>query len=92
MSFDEGLGIFLWALLPVWAIVNIVGYRNGKRSLPMTAGFILVWIGIAADVPLPTVAPGLAFMHSKASILTTLGLLIILVSMLMERKKKAKSP
>ena len=91
MSFDEGLGVLLWVILPILATVVIVGYRRGKWSLAMTAGFILLGFGIAADVPLPTVAPSLAFVHSKASIITTLGLLIMLVSMLVERKKKTKS-
>ena len=91
MSFDEGLGIFLWVIVIIAAILVIVDYRRNKRCLAMTAGLILLGIGIAADVPLPTVAPSLAFVHSKASIITAIGSLIILVSMLVERKKKTKS-
>ena len=80
MEFDEGLGIFLWVLVIVAVIVLIVNYRKGKIGLAMTAGFILLGIGIAGDVPLPTVAPGLAYLHSKASLLTFLCLLLILGS------------
>ena len=80
MEFDEGLGISLWVLVIVAVIVLIVNYRKGKIGLAMTAGFILLGIGIAGDVPLPTVAPGLAYLHSKASLLTFLGLLLILGS------------
>jgi len=80
MEFDEGLGILLWVLVIVAVIVLIVNYRKGKIGLVMTAGFILLGIGIAGDVPLPTVAPGLAYLHSKASLLTFLGLLLILGS------------
>lgn len=91
MEFDEGLGIFLWVIVIIGAIAVIVNYRRGKMSLAMTAGSILLGIGVAADVPLPTVAPGLAFLHSKASIIATLGLLIILVSLLVGLEKKKKS-
>jgi hypothetical protein len=80
VEFDEGLGILLWVLVIVAVIVLIVNYRKGKIGLAMTAGFILLGIGIAGDVPLPTVAPGLAYLHSKASLLTSLGLLLILGS------------
>ena len=80
MGFDEGLGILLWVLVIVAVIVLIVKYRKGKMGLAMTAGFILLGIGIAGDVPLPTVAPGLAHLHSKASLLSCLGLLLILGS------------
>jgi hypothetical protein len=80
MGFDEGLGIFFWVVLIVMAIILIVDYRKGKRGLAMTAGWILFGLGIAGDVPLPTVAPGLANLHSKASLLTFIGLLLILGS------------
>ena len=80
MGFDEGLGICLWVLLIVAVIVLIVDYRKGKRGLAMTAGWIVFGLGIAGDVPLPTVAPGLAYLHSKASLLAFLGLLLILGS------------
>ena len=90
MSFDEGLGIFLWVLFVIWVFVVITNYRRGKWSLAMTSGLILLWFGVAADVPLPSVAPSLAFMHSKASLITTLGLLIILVSMVVDLRKKNK--
>ncbi|KPK87423.1 hypothetical protein AMJ80_12100 [bacterium SM23_31] len=88
MGFDEGLGIFLWVLVIVAVIVLIVNYRKGKIGLVMTAGFILLGIGIAGDVPLPTVAPGLAFVHNKASLLSVLGLLLILGSWWATRRKK----
>ena len=80
MAFDEGLGIFLWVLVIAAVVVLIVNYRRGKIRLAMTIGFILLGIGIAGDVPLPTVAPALAYLHSKASLLTFLGLLLILGS------------
>ncbi len=82
MEFDEGLGIILWVLLIVAVIVLIVDYRKGKRGLVMTVGWIIFGLGIAGDVPLPTIAPGLANFHSKASLLTSLGLLLILGSWL----------
>jgi LPXTG-motif cell wall-anchored protein len=88
MEFDEGLGIFLWVLVVVAVIVVIVNYRKGKIGLAMTAGFILLGIGIAGDVPLPTVAPGLAYLHSKAPLLTFLGLLLVLGSWLATRRSK----
>jgi hypothetical protein len=80
MEFDELLGIFLWVLLIGAVIVLIVDYRKGKRGLAMTAGWILFGLGIAGDVPLPTVAPCLANLHSKASLLTFLGLLLVIGS------------
>ena len=80
MGFDEGLGILLWVVLIVMAIILIVDYRKGKRGLAITAGWILFGLGIAGDVPLPTVAPGLANLHSKAPLLTFIGLLLILGS------------
>lgn len=80
MEFDEGLGILLWVLVIVAVVILILNYRRGKIGLAMTAGFILLGIGIAGEVPLPTVAPGLAYLHGKASLLTFLGLLLILGS------------
>jgi hypothetical protein len=80
MEFDEGLGILLWVLVIIAVVVLIVNYRRGKIGLAMTAGFILLGIGIAGDVPLPTVAPRLAHLHSRASLLAFLGLLLILGS------------
>ena len=88
MGFDEGLGILLWVVLIVMAIILIVDYRKGKRGLAITAGWILFGLGIAGDVPLPTVAPGLANLHSKASLLTFLGLLLILGSWWANRRNK----
>ncbi len=90
MEFDEGLGIFLWVLVIVAVIVLIVNYRKGKIGLAMTAGFILLGIGIAGDVPLPTVAPGLANVPIKASWLSTIGLLLITGSLLATLRNKRK--
>ncbi len=91
MEFDEGLGILLWVVVIIGAISVIVLYRRGKMSLAMTAGVILAGIGMAADVPLPTVAPSLANMPIKASWIGTLGWLLITVSLLMVLKEKRKS-
>ena len=88
MSFDEGLCLFLDVLIVIGIIVVIVDYRRGKRSLAMTAGLILLGLGIAADMPLPTVMPSLANVPIRPSIIIILGLLITLVSMFMERKRK----
>ena len=91
MSFDEGIGIVLWVLCFIWIIVSIAEYRKGKRSFAMTAGLILLGFGIAGDTPLPTVAPGLAGIHNKASFLTAIGLLISLGSLWAQRKNKTGS-
>ena len=91
MSFDEGLGIFLWVTVIIGSIAVIILHRGGKVSLTMTAGAILVGIGMAADVPLPTVAPSLANMPIKASWISTLGFLLITVSLLRTLKEKRKS-
>ena len=91
MEFDEGLGIFLWVVVIVGGISVIVLRRRGKMRLAMTAGLILAGIGMAADVPLPTVAPSLANMPIKASWISTLGWLLITVSLLMVLKRKKKS-
>ena len=88
MEFDEGLGISLWVLAIVWIIVLILQYRKGKMGLAMTAGLILLGLGVAGDVPLPTVAPGLANLHSKASWLSLIGMLFILGSMWATRRNK----
>jgi len=90
MEFDEGLGILLWILVIVAAIALIVDYRKGKKNLAMTAGCIILGIGLAGDVPLPTVAPGLADWHSKASLVSILGLLLILGSMWVTRRNKGE--
>jgi hypothetical protein len=91
MSFDEGLGILLWVTVIVGSVAVIMLHRRGRVSLAMTAGAILAGIGIAADVPLPTVAPNLANMPIKASWICTLGFLLITVSLLMTLKEKRKS-
>jgi hypothetical protein len=88
MGFDEGLCLFLDVLIIIGIIVVIADYRRGKRSLAMTAGLILLGLGIAADMPLPTVMPSLANVPIRPSIIITLGLLIILVSMFVELKRK----
>ncbi len=88
MEFDEGLGLVLWVLAIVWIIVLIVQYRKGKMGLAMTAGLILLGLGVAGDVPLPTVAPGLANLHSKASWVSLMGMLLILGSMWATRRNK----
>lgn len=88
VEFDEGLGIFSWVVAVVWITVLIVRYRKGKMGLAMTAGLILLGLGVAGDVPLPTVAPGLANLHSKASWLSLIGLLLILGSWWAARRSK----
>lgn len=91
MEFDEGLGILLWVVVFIGAIAVIVLYRRRKMSLAMTAGLILAGIGMAADVPLPTVAPSLADMPINASWISTLGWLFITASLLRVLKEKKKS-
>jgi hypothetical protein len=91
MSFDEGLGIFLWVTVIIGSIAVIMLHRRGKVSLAMTAGAILAGIGMAADVPLPTVAPSLANMPIKASWISLLGWLLITVSLLRVLREKRKS-
>ncbi len=91
MEFDEGLSIFMWVVVIIGVILVIVNYRRGKMSLAMTAGLILLGLGIGGEGSLPTVAPSLANMPIKASWLSTLGLLIIIGSMLVDLKKKRKS-
>jgi len=78
MEFDEGLSIFMWVVVIIGVILVIVNY-------------ILLGLGIGGEGSLPTVAPSLANMPIKASWLSTLGLLIIIGSMLVDLKKKRKS-
>ena len=91
MSFDEGLGIALWVLVIIGAIAIIVNYQRGKMNLTLAAGVILAGIGMAADVPLPTIAPSLANMPVKASWISLIGWLLITVSLLIALKEKRKS-
>ena len=75
--------------LPVTGRI-VYEYRRGRRSLPSTIGWVLFLPSYALEKGLPFIAPSLTGADDVFSSICLVGLLIIILSWVIGRGKKAQ--
>jgi hypothetical protein len=70
----------------------LLEYRRGARGLPSTAGWVMFMVGLVMEKGFPRFAPGQTWGVWAGSTLTMAGLLTMLVSWLVSRRRPQQSP